>query len=223
MNDQTPTIRIDSENPLIDSRTGWDVRMAHRMVKSILMAHEASPQSWALITAASKPGVPFLNVGGTNACSFYQLTVDREEASAIDAGFVASHDLGGTFTSPENSGLMVLKFEPREIPDVLPRFEAAHESALTRMVPYSSPRKSEHSEQMTCELGRIVNSQLPTPAYWRPSGSPDSSENVAEPAERPPDLSKWPRAVLEWFADSIQRAHSLSPHSWVFRVPFKTW
>jgi energy-coupling factor transporter ATP-binding protein EcfA2 len=213
MSDQLLTDVELPADEIIDQETGWDVRMVRRMAKTIQLAHDSNPGSWALITGNWDRRLPFLNIGGTNVCTFYQLTVLRDEANLVDPDFVQSHDMGRTYKSESHHGLMVLEFRQEEVSLVLPRFENAHEAAVRRLSQYNSPRKSEHRDELREELQRIQGAGVPVPDYMA-NGTKTLSELQSSLFEA---NAPWSREMLTNFASSILKAHNTNPRSWVVR------
>jgi hypothetical protein len=200
--------------PIFDPETGWDRRVVNRVARSIRYAHDQNPSCWAIHTSE---GEPFVALGKTNIAHLsrdsYQLLVDSNLLDDEDQKIADRLDIGRTYGSVSRKHLRLLGFKNKDVDTVLPRFEAAHESAIAGLTDQNSARNPWHQQAFVRELSRVIGEELPEPAYLAdiPKLVDDNGKGKYLPEEN------WDVEMLKALSKTILEAHETNPKSWAVR------
>jgi hypothetical protein len=183
MSERSDILAATINESFIDPETGWDRRVVDRIARSIRFAHKQNPNCWAIHTSEGKPFIAF---GKTNIAHLsrnsYQLLVDSNRLNEEDGEIANRMDTGRTYGSAWRKHLRLLAFSNKDVELVLPRFEAAHESAIAGLTGENSARSPWHQQQFVEDMERVLGEELPAPSYLstvEPGGDNQGSPTYA--------------------------------------------
>ncbi len=201
------------DRPLIDPDTGWNRLMVEQMARSIDVAHQLNPNSWAVHIWSGQPilSVGFLNVISVGPTQPYGLLVDTTILDEAARSLARSRQDANKRYGDERPWASYLGVPPNEAIQILEVLGSSHIAAVTRcaeQVQTHAHRWRDHREDFRKQIERVAEVSLPQPSYL------EKLLTLQALVPAPPVTAMYNHTTAQQMARSILAAHELGTSCW---------